>query len=112
MPTDQSRIDGMTSEYSSKRLESFWPVLVFDCKGGIDEPMDRLDPGGRPSSRLVVADHARGDAHVVREVRLRDPQLLPPLPHRLPRLLRQRDLAGNFLSERELHGASENGNDI
>ena len=61
---------------------------------------------------LVVADHAWRDTHVMREVRLRDPQLLPPFPHRLPWLLGEGDLPRDFFAQRELHGASEKASDI
>jgi hypothetical protein len=46
------------------------------------------------------------------KVRLRDPQLLPPFPHRLPWLLGKGDLTRDFFAERELHAASEKMSDI
>src|SRR5439155_121598 len=102
-------------DHGGKLVEPFRGLLsrpLVDGDQGVPEAMDRLDSGGGAAARLVVADHAWRDAHVMGEVRLRYPQLFPPFPHRLPWLLGEGDLSCDFFAQRELHGASEKASDI
>src|SRR5438093_701460 len=72
-------------------VELFVPLRYLLASSSIDledrvhELLDRPDAWRGPSPGFVVTDHARGHPHESREVRLGDPKLLPPLPHRVAR---------------------------